>query len=101
MKIFIKLTAGLLIVFFSTSIVFAQVTKPDDKYNRQEVMITMRDGLKLHTVVFTPKDQKEKLPFLILRTPYGVNEYQSPEKQGYIRDMAEEGYIFVFQDIRG
>ena len=80
---------------------FAQQTKPDDKYNRQERMIPMRDGVKLHTVIFTPKDQKEKLPFLMLRTPYGVNDYPSPEKQGYIKDMAEDGYIFVFQDIRG
>ena len=35
------------------------------------------------------------------RTPYGVNDKPSPEKQGYIKDMAEEGYIFVAQDIRG
>jgi putative CocE/NonD family hydrolase len=79
----------------------AQQIKPDDKYNRQEVMITMRDGVKLHTVIFTPKEKIGKLPFLMLRTPYGVNGYPSPEKDGYIKDMADEGYIFVFQDIRG
>jgi len=91
----------LAISLFLTSSAFAQQTKPDDKYNRQEVMIPMRDGVKLFTVIYTPKDQKEKLPFLMLRTPYGVKHYPSPERQGYIRDMAEEGYIFVFQDIRG
>jgi putative CocE/NonD family hydrolase len=79
----------------------AQQIKPDDKYNRQEVMIIMRDGVKLHTVIFTPKEKTGKLPFLMLRTPYGVNGYPSPEKDGYIKDMADEGYIFVFQDIRG
>src|SRR5882762_4425026 len=79
----------------------AQQIKPDDKYNRQEVMITMRDGVKLHSVIFTPKEKTGKLPFLMLRTPYGVNGYPSPEKDGYIKDMADEGYIFVFQDIRG
>jgi uncharacterized protein len=72
-----------------------------DKYKRQEAMITMRDGIKLHTVIFIPVDQKEPLPFLLERTPYGVNEYRSPEKNGYVKDMADEGYIFVYQDIRG
>jgi len=80
---------------------FAQQIKPDDKYNRREVMIPMRDGIKLHTVIFTPKNQAEKLPFLITRTPYGVNDNPSPEREGYIKDMADEGYIFVDQDIRG
>ncbi|MEO6980286.1 MAG: CocE/NonD family hydrolase, partial [Mucilaginibacter sp.] len=79
----------------------AQQVKPNDKYNRQEVMITMRDGIKLHTIIFSPKGQTEKLPFLILRTPYGVNDNPSPEKQQYVKDMADDGYIFVFQDIRG
>jgi putative CocE/NonD family hydrolase len=101
MKIFLKPEIGLAFLLLNLSFAAAQQTKPDDKYNRQEVMVPMRDGVKLHTVIFTPKDQKEKLPFLMLRTPYGVNEYPSPEKDGYIKDMAEDGYIFVFQDIRG
>ena len=80
---------------------YAQPVKPDDKYSRQEVMIPMRDGLKLHTVIYTPKNQHEKLPFLLLRTPYGVNDYPSPERSDYIKDMAADGYFFIFQDIRG
>ena len=76
-------------------------SQTEDKYNRREVMITMRDGVKLHTVIFTPKNQTEALPFLIERTPYGVNDYPSPEKNGYVKDMADDGYIFVYQDIRG
>jgi hypothetical protein len=64
-------------------------------------MITMRDGIKLNTVIFTPKDQQEPLPFLLMRTPYGVSEQSSPEKTAYVSDMAAEGYIFVYQDIRG
>ncbi len=79
--------------------VFSQ-TK-EDKYNRQEIMISMRDGIKLNTVVFTPKDQSGPLPFLLLRTPYGVSGASSPEKNQYVKDMAEEEYIFVYQDIRG
>src|SRR5579863_6988284 len=97
---FTKITlAGILLL--NTTVLFAQKTSPDDKYNRQEVMIPMRDGVKLHTVIFTPKNQSEKLPFLITRTPYGVNDNPSPEKIGYIKDMADEGYLFVAQDIRG
>jgi putative CocE/NonD family hydrolase len=78
-----------------------QPSAPSDKYDRKEVMITMRDGVQLHTLVFTPKNQAEALPFLLLRTPYGVNGNPSPEKSVYVKDMAEEGYIFVYQDIRG
>jgi putative CocE/NonD family hydrolase len=73
----------------------------EDKYNRKEIMIPMRDGIKLNTLIFTPKDQSAPLPFLLTRTPYGVSNNLSPEKNQYIKDMAEDGYIFVFQDIRG
>src|ERR1700744_1632200 len=101
MKTFLKPAISLALLLLNLSLVSAQQTKPDDKYNRQEVMIPMRDGVKLHTVIFTPKDQKEKLPFLMSRTPYGVNDNQSPERSSYTKDMADDGYIFVFQDIRG
>jgi putative CocE/NonD family hydrolase len=100
MKVLFQRMVLTAICLLSINALFAQ-TRPADKYNRQEVMIPMRDGLKLHTVIFTPKETTEKLPFLMLRTPYGVNGYPSPEWNGYIRDMAADGYIFVFQDIRG
>jgi len=70
-------------------------------YSKQEVMIPMRDGVKLFTVIYTPKSINEPLPFLILRTPYGVSTKPSPNKTQYQSDMAMEGYIFVYQDIRG
>jgi len=78
-----------LVVFYSPA-GFAQ--QPEDRYNRQEVMIPMRDGIKLHTVIFTPVEQTAALPFLLERTPYGVSDYSSPEKNGYVKDMADEGY---------
>ena len=56
------------------------VTTPDDKYTRSEAMIPMRDGIKLHTVIFTPKQQTGSLPFIAMRTPYGAKFYPSPEK---------------------
>ena len=98
-----KSTCNLLFAILLISIVqhTPAQSQTEDKYNRSEVMITMRDGVKLHTVIFTPKNQTEALPFLIERTPYGVNDYPSPEKNGYVKDMADDGYIFVYQDIRG
>jgi putative CocE/NonD family hydrolase len=79
----------------------AQIVTDTLTYSRQEAMIPMRDGIKLFTLIFTPKDVKEPLPFLFLRTPYGVSTNTSPNRTPYISDMAREGYIFVYQDIRG
>ena len=98
--LFIRIGFTLMLVF-GTCYSFAQQVKPDDKYTLREAMITMRDGVKLHTVIFTPKNKTEKLPFLITRTPYGVNDNPSPEREDYTVDMANDGYIFVAQDIRG
>ncbi|WP_133994130.1 CocE/NonD family hydrolase [Dinghuibacter silviterrae] len=70
-------------------------------YTWREIMIPMRDGVKLHTIVYTPKKQTEKLPFVLIRTPYGVGTGYAPDKNDYIKDMAADGYIFIAQDIRG
>lgn len=70
-------------------------------------MIPMRDGIKLFTVVLTPTQPTKPLPFLIQRTPYGA-DFPLPEDStlpvnamGSFEPMAKEGYIAVFQDIRG
>jgi uncharacterized protein len=70
-------------------------------YTRHEAMIPMRDSIKLFTVIFTPNDVKEPSPFLFSRTPYGVSSNSAPNVNPYISDMANEGYIFIYQDIRG
>ncbi len=70
-------------------------------YERKEVMVVMRDGVRLNTLIYTPLNRTEKFPFLLLRTPYGISDQSTPDKSGYIADMAKEGYIFVYQDIRG
>lgn len=72
-------------------------------FDKNEVMIPMRDGIKLHTEIYTPKNVAEPLPMLMNRTPYGIS---APDKgiSGMIHrytDMIPDGYIFVFQDIRG
>ena len=71
------------------------------EYTRQEVMIPVRDGIKLHAVILRPKDYTTSLPFLMERTPYGVDgntpESISPRQP----ELAASRYIFVFEDIRG
>src|SRR5262245_25274567 len=70
-------------------------------YVRRSVMIPMRDGVKLNTVIYAPRERTSALPILFMRTPYGADKATSPNRNEYIADMAREGYIFVFQDIRG
>jgi len=66
-------------------------------------MIPARDGAKLHTEIYTPKDAKEPLPMLLDRTPYGVSAADKGMSGHLFRysEMFPDGYIFVFQDIRG
>lgn len=71
-----------------------------DRYAVQDVMIPMRDGVHLNTKIFTPKEQHGPLPFIMMRTPYGVSG-AAGNFNAYMKDLAEAGYIFVFQDIRG
>jgi putative CocE/NonD family hydrolase len=73
----------------------------EKRFNKAEAMIAMRDGVKLYTTVFTPKDLQGPLPFILLRTPYGIEGGGPKALQNYLKELADEGYIFVFQDIRG
>jgi putative CocE/NonD family hydrolase len=70
-------------------------------YQRSEVMIPMRDGIKLHTVILKPADITTPLPFLIQRTPYGVDGTTRASFFGGRPELARAGYIYVAQDIRG
>src|SRR5581483_4757244 len=74
------------------------------KYVRSEVMIAMRDGVELHTVILRPEGSETNgppLPFLMTRTPYGVAG-DSPDTPAVSKpELATSGYIFVYQDIRG
>ncbi len=70
-------------------------------YQRTEVMIPMRDGVKLHAVILKPADIAGPLPFLIERTPYGVSGMDRAVKCASRPELARSGYIFVDEDIRG
>ncbi|MGA7719928.1 MAG: CocE/NonD family hydrolase [Ignavibacteriaceae bacterium] len=73
-------------------------------YTKQEYMIPMRDGVKLYTAVYSPRDTSIDYPILLNRTPYSAAPYG---KNKYRPDLGpstlfkEEGYIFVYQDVRG
>jgi putative CocE/NonD family hydrolase len=91
------------VVFVAALGVQAEEPATGPKYERSEVMIPARDGAKLHTIIIRPVGSESgvKLPFLMQRTPYGVDG-SSPE--GVMRskpELAASGYIFVYQDIRG
>jgi putative CocE/NonD family hydrolase len=100
----------LLIIFFISvrSILHAQATE-DTSYVRQnytkiEKYITMRDGKRLFTSIYLPKDQSKKYPILMTRTPYssapyGENAYKRSLGQNSLFEKA--GFIFVYQDVRG
>ncbi len=71
-------------------------------FDRREVMIPMRDGVKLFAVVMSPRGAAEPLPILITRTPYGARGWSAggPAPAHYAA-LAADGYIFVEEDIRG
>jgi len=66
-------------------------------------MVPMRDGVKLFTRIYIPDSMPNPLPILIMRTPYSDWNIGllSPDKDHYVENMAEDGYIFVYQNIRG
>ena len=70
-------------------------------YLRAEAMIPMRDGVKLHAVILKPADIAAPLPFLIQRTPYGVDGTSRALFSFNRPELARDGYIYVAQDIRG
>ncbi len=102
---------GLLIAAFATlasAQQSAEKSPPEyslrENYTKYEYRIPMRDGKKLFTAVFVPKDQSKPFPFMVQRTPYSVEKYGVdfyPDEIGPSPDFAKEGYIFVEQDVRG
>ena len=75
-------------------------------FEKAEQYITMRDGIKLFTSLYIPKDKSVKHPFLIIRTPYsckpyGEKDYSAFWHSDYMMKLAKQNYIIVFQDVRG
>ena len=75
-----------------------------EHYSKREVMIPMRDGTRLFTAIYLPRDSSRSYPFLLERTPYSVAPYGRdafPGDLGPCPLFGREGFIFVFQDVRG
>ena len=75
-----------------------------DHFDKQEVYIPMRDGKRLYTVIYSPKDHSQPCPFLMERTPYSAGPYGDTvyrRSLGPNRQLMRDGYIFVYQEVRG
>lgn len=98
-----------LVLFFFLSITsFSQNADSTwfvNNYTKLEQYIPMRDGIKLFTSIYIPKDQSAKHPFLMTRTPYSSGPYGEGKFanywDGYKMTYAKENFIFVRQDVRG
>ena len=96
--IFISRTLLIIICLAVSAQVHAQ--QGAEPYLRTEVMIPMRDGVRLHTFIYTPPGNG-KLPILFLRTPYGTANMTPSQLATALAELTADGYIVVNQDIRG
>ncbi|MBO9203135.1 MULTISPECIES: CocE/NonD family hydrolase [Niastella] len=104
-KLFLFITA-LFLIHFANAQYEQDSAWIRDNFIKKEVMIPMRDGVKLFTALYIPKDATEKHPFLLSRTPYSCNPYGEDKFNPglwfrYLKYYARENYIFVYQDVRG
>jgi putative CocE/NonD family hydrolase len=94
----------LLLLILSSFISAQGVDWIKEHYSKKDYRIKMRDGITLFTSVYTPKDTTRVYPILMVRTPYTVSPYgedKYPQNLGPSDAFAKDGYIFVFQDVRG
>lgn len=78
---------------------------PAANYTKKEVLIPMRDGVKLFTSLYIPRSNSEQHPILLTRTPYSCAPYGADKlknfQRGHMREYLKENYIIVTQDVRG
>src|SRR5262245_50120478 len=93
------LALGIALPVFSQGLEYVKAN-----YTKLESYIPMRDGVRLFTAVYIPKDQSQSCPILLSRTPYSIGPYGSDQYKDNIgpsASFAKEGYIIVYQDVRG
>ena len=81
-----------------------EINYTKENYNKIETYITMRDGVKLFTTIYSPKDDNKTYPILMQRTPYSVRPYGTDKFKKNIgpnKYLMKEGNIIVYQDVRG
>ena len=102
----------LIIAFCFLLLAFSSKAQPNNSdadyvkanYTKYEYQILMRDGIKLFTSVYVPKDQSKKYPIMMDRTPYSVGPYGPDAYKGSLGPSSlflHDGFIFVYQDVRG
>jgi putative CocE/NonD family hydrolase len=102
-----KLKLFFIVLGLFSGLTFAQNIEQDSIYMRQhydkfEYKIPMRDGLKLYTLVYIPKDKSQQYPILMNRTCYNASTYGDFKTYGHPSQfLVKAGYIFVYQDVRG
>ena len=100
------LAASALIASAGVQRIAAQDTAFDAKqhYVKRDHMVPMRDGVRLFTIVYEPRDTTRTYPILLVRTPYSIRPYEPDQYRrvlGPSQEFDRDGYIFVFQDVRG
>jgi putative CocE/NonD family hydrolase len=105
MKTFNKLILSMVLFLCVLNACAGDLTYLEKHYTKKEYKIPMRDGIKLVTAVYSPKDTTTTYPILLWRTPYSLGAYG---ENNYVKfrtkpwhHIAEEGFIIVFQDVRG
>jgi uncharacterized protein len=103
-------TASALLVFAIFAAAILQPSRAQEMldvkatYAKQEVMVPMRDGTKLFTIIYSPRDTSQRYPFLLTRTAYSIAPYGPDNYRAVVgpsEEFTREGYIFVYQDARG
>ena len=79
----------------------AQDSAASVQFKLEEVMVPVRDGVHLQTAILTPVSQSGPLPILFTRTPYGVPDKPPSKIPAAYKELVQDGYIFVFQNLRG
>jgi putative CocE/NonD family hydrolase len=74
---------------------------PAPAFSFEEVMVPVRDGAHLQTVILRPTGRTDPLPILLTRTPYGVPDAAPATVRANLRELMADGYIFVIQNLRG
>jgi len=95
-----KINFSVLFVFLSLNLL-AQSQTFKESYSKQNYMVEMRDGVKLYTVVYSPNDSSVSYPILMTRTPYSSRPYEVDKFRRFPKHLANEKFIFVYQDVRG
>ncbi|SHM92192.1 hypothetical protein SAMN04488057_104386 [Cyclobacterium lianum] len=99
-----RLTALIFILTSTLSFGQEQNDYVAQHYQKKEYSIPMRDGVNLHTVVYSPLDESQPYPILMQRTPYSAGPYGEGNLKNSLGPspfLMRDGYIFVYQDVRG